>query len=258
MPQEVLWANGRCNRKVGKKVIFINIITKACPALNVHVTSADADELTDVEKLCKTWNLFLCANQVAFDNRQNAPVAVEHRVISVGRHEPQKGFDILIKSFCEFEKNNNDLKLVIIGVEGTETDRLHELAKNSKNIIFEKPMGRQDLQNFMRSSLALISTSRYENYGNTILEALSCGMLVILPTHLPWEDVSKFSYRYDSKEEKLSKILEKLGAISLWHADKKSLQLEFVHNIKSQNQTNALLMFRNVKLGKYAENSQIH
>ena len=240
-------------QKSWKKGLFIKFIKKTCPALNFHVTSND--ELKDVKKLCATWNFFLSANQVAFDIKTDPHLAVERRVISVGRHEPQKGFDILIQSFCEFEKDDSDLKLVIIGVEGSETDRLHRLAKKSKNIVFEEPMGRKELQNFMRSSLALISTSRYENYGNTILEALSCGMLVILPYHLPWKDVSKFSYRYDVREEKLSQIFEKLDEISSWHANKKSLQLEYVHNIKSQTKANALTMLRKVQQSKNAENS---
>jgi glycosyltransferase involved in cell wall biosynthesis len=232
-------------QKSWKKFLFIKIVKYTLPTLNFHLTSVD--ERKDVEMLCCTWNCFLCPNQVAFDITDNTDFAIKHQVISVGRHEPQKGFDRLIKSFCEFEKIGSGLKLVIIGVEGSETDRLQSLARGSKNIVFEKPMDRQKLQSFMKTSLALISTSRYENYGNTILEALSCGALVIMPKHLPWEDASAFTYRYDTRTEKLSEILKKLEDISSWHADNLSLQVNFVETIKAQTKKDALLMLGKVR-----------
>lgn len=238
-------------QKSWKKFFFIKIVKFALPTLSFHVTSVD--ERKDVEMLCNTWNYFLCPNQVAFDITDNNDIVVKYQVISVGRHEPQKGFDRLIKSFCEFDKEDSGLKLVIIGVEGSETDRLKGLAQESKNIVFEKPMGRKELQNLMKTSMALISTSRYENYGNTILEALSCGTLVIMPKHLPWEDASEFTYRYDEKSEKLSEIFKKLEDISSWHAANLSLQLKFVETIKVQTKEDALLMLRKVQRSKYAE-----
>lgn len=243
-------------QKSWKKVLFLKVIKLALPSLSLHVTSTD--EFKDVEALCGTWNCFLSPNQVAFDPTEQTERAVKRQVISVGRHEPQKGFDILIRSFCEFEKVSSDLELVIIGVEGSVTDQLKWLARNSKNIKFEKPKSREELQNIMKTSIALISTSRYENYGNTILEALSCGSLVIMPKHLPWENASEFTYRFDKSSEKLSAILEKIDDIAMWHSGKLSSQLEFVETIKSQTKESALTMLRKVHQGKYAKNSSIH
>jgi len=99
-------------------------------------------------------------------------------ILAIGRLNRQKGFDILIKSFAKSDLKNM-IKLVILG-EGKERKNLVklivELDLKSQVLLFGKVVNPFI---YMKYAKFLISSSRYEGFGNILLEALACRTPVI-------------------------------------------------------------------------------
>ena len=102
-------------------------------------------------------------------------------IISVGKFSSQKGFDILIESMKYITYDN--FILLIIG-NGNKREYLKLIKKyNLQNRVF---LINSDTNPYviMNYSSLYVCSSRYEGFGNTILEALSLGLPVIsTPCH---------------------------------------------------------------------------
>ena len=81
-----------------------------------------------------------------------------------------KGTDIFIK-ILKYFKNRNDVKFLLFGSKRKEISRL---SNNIYNFSFVK--NNLDLLNIYNSSDLVISTSRFESFGQVMLEASSCGV----------------------------------------------------------------------------------
>jgi len=99
-------------------------------------------------------------------------------ILAIGRLSRQKGFDVLIKSFAKSDLRNI-VKLVILG-EGEERKNLEELIVKldlkSQVLLFGR------VNNpfiYMKYAKFFILSSRYEGFGNALLEALACRTPVI-------------------------------------------------------------------------------
>lgn len=100
------------------------------------------------------------------------------RLLSVGRLEDQKGFDILIEAISLVQ---TELELEIVG-EGTEFEKLHQLANQlgvSKKVIFTGSGSRQTVTEKMQGCELYILSSRHETFGIVLIEAMACGKPVV-------------------------------------------------------------------------------
>lgn len=105
------------------------------------------------------------------------PVDFEY-ILAVGRLSRQKDFDILINAFAKSNLKSN-IKLIILG-EGKER-------KNLEKLIIELNLKKQVLLHgkvdnpfiYMKYAKFFILSSRYEGFGNVLLETLACGTPVI-------------------------------------------------------------------------------
>jgi glycosyltransferase involved in cell wall biosynthesis len=99
-------------------------------------------------------------------------------ILAVGRLHQQKGFDILIKSFAKLSFKSL-VKLVILG-EGEERKNLEKLIikldLKSQVLLFGKV---DNTFIYMKYAKFFILSSRYEGFGNALLEALACRTPVI-------------------------------------------------------------------------------
>lgn len=99
-------------------------------------------------------------------------------LVAVGRLHHQKGFDVLLRALSELGRPQ--LKLTIIG-EGPERLKLERLTRE---------LGLQDqveMPGFVEAPWSLmaahgifVSSSRWEGFGSAILEAMGCGMPVVV------------------------------------------------------------------------------
>jgi glycosyltransferase involved in cell wall biosynthesis len=108
------------------------------------------------------------------------------RFLAVGRFSHKhKGFDLLIKAFNIFAKNNKEWNLDIVG-EGAEEDLY-------KNLIKEYHLEEQitihpftnNVQSFYSNAQIYVLSSRWEGFGLVLVEAMAHGLPIIssdLPT----------------------------------------------------------------------------
>jgi len=107
--------------------------------------------------------------------------AANLRVIaSVGRLDPQKGYDTLIRGMAEL-RDLEDLRLIVVG-KGDEAYRDHLIGLARTLGIAD----RVDLVGFLAEPFALaaradvfVLPSRWEGASNALLEALACGMSIV-------------------------------------------------------------------------------
>lgn len=108
------------------------------------------------------------------------------RFLAVGRFSHQhKGFDLLIKAFSIFTKNNKDWSLDIVG-EGPEEKLYRELIKeyNLEVRITIHPFT-NEIQSYYFNAQVYVLSSRWEGFGLVLVEAMAHGLPVIssdLPT----------------------------------------------------------------------------
>lgn len=140
--------------------------------------------------------------------------------LAVGRLVKAKGFDLLIKSFANFSKHNNDWVLNIVG-EGTEGITLQNLIteNNLGDRVFIHPFTK-DIQHYYASSSVFILSSRWEGWGLVVCEAMAHALPVVasnLPVIREILDNSKSALTFES--ENVEDLAEKLLLITTMDLD---------------------------------------
>jgi len=114
----------------------------------------------------------------------------EKIVLQLGRMVPRKGVDNVIRALGETKKNNNSLRLVIVGGEQDKPDpalspelsRLQKIAKEegvNSSVVFTGRKQRDALKFYYAAADIFITTPWYEPFGITPLESMACGTPVI-------------------------------------------------------------------------------
>ncbi len=101
--------------------------------------------------------------------------------ISVGNLIKLKRFDLLIAAFAEAFKEDNSVKLKIVGA-GPEKDDLQSLVSQcnmSDRIMFLNEVGRDSLMQIYPESDAFVLASQSETFGVVYIEAMATGLPVI-------------------------------------------------------------------------------
>jgi glycosyltransferase involved in cell wall biosynthesis len=105
-----------------------------------------------------------------------------HRVVGyVGRLTLLKGVDLLAEAFREVSNRMPDVRLLIVG-KGDEERTLRAVLGNqiaSGLVHIESDVEHETLPEWYRAMDLLVLPSRYENFSNAAIEAMSCGVPVI-------------------------------------------------------------------------------
>lgn len=123
-------------------------------------------------------NVSVINNVCTIDIAERAKLE-EHRVISVGRYEPQKGFDRLINAWALIAKQVPDWTLHIVG-EGSLRPILTKQIKdlNLEKSVFLDGVSDNISEELLKSSIATF-TSIYEGFMMASVEAESAGLPIV-------------------------------------------------------------------------------
>tara|TARA_B100000073_G_scaffold14993_1_gene12208 strand:- start:3115 stop:4323 length:1209 start_codon:yes stop_codon:yes gene_type:complete len=142
---------------------------------NIYTVSPGVD-LNQFQKLDKKKS----RNKLGID--QNT-----HILLSVGRLEPLKGYDLLIESLAYINLDNINFQLIIIGGDdrsNLELERLTRIAKENDvhdKVSFIGAVDHDILPLYFSASDIFTMPSAYETFGIAALEASACGLPVIAP-----------------------------------------------------------------------------
>lgn len=104
---------------------------------------------------------------------------IQKIILSIGRLDKDKQFDMLIDIFQKFLITHPGWQLRIIG-EGNESDFLKQKVVDARleSAIHIMPYTEQIQAEYAQASI-YVSTSKYESFGLTVLEAMACGLPII-------------------------------------------------------------------------------
>lgn len=100
----------------------------------------------------------------------------EKKIVSVGRLEKQKNFELLIKAFTLLPAELDEYTLHIFG-EGNERENLTKLIQNLKleSKVFLEGNVKNIAERIYKATLFVLA-SDYEGMSNALMEAMSCGL----------------------------------------------------------------------------------
>jgi glycosyltransferase involved in cell wall biosynthesis len=128
-------------------------------------------------------------------------------VLSVAQHRQNKNIPLLIRAFHRLLRErriDSSTKLVIVGIAGPETPRIHDLVARydlSRSVYFLEGLSEPDLQWCYARCKALAAPSITEGFGLPIAEALLVGCRVVCSDIPAFREVGGNRCRFVSLEQ---------------------------------------------------------
>jgi GalNAc-alpha-(1->4)-GalNAc-alpha-(1->3)-diNAcBac-PP-undecaprenol alpha-1,4-N-acetyl-D-galactosaminyltransferase len=107
---------------------------------------------------------------------QSTLVNKNKRLLSIGRFDEQKQFDVLIKVFATIASNHKDWSLRIIGDGPLREALVQQVAANYLLGRVEFPGRSSNIVEELSQADAFVLTSAYEGFPNALLEAMAVGL----------------------------------------------------------------------------------
>jgi len=137
--------------------------------------------------------------------------------VYVGRLDQNKQVNLIIDTIYVFHQKNPDIELLIVG-DGPEKPTLIEKAEVlgiSDNVHFVGKQRYEDIPSFLNQSRIFIMASAFEGLPVAMIEALSCGLPVVVPDIGDISDIAVDGYNgilideisQDSYVDALSKLV---------------------------------------------------
>lgn len=116
-------------------------------------------------------------------------------IVSMGRLQKKKGFDILIDSFYDVVKQYLNSYLLIAGPDEGEKENLDKQIKKlglEDKIFLIGNIENQEKIDFLANADLFVLPSHNENFGNVYIESLASGTPIVASHGTPWNEVEKY------------------------------------------------------------------
>jgi glycosyltransferase involved in cell wall biosynthesis len=146
-------------------------------------------------------------------------------ILFVGRINKIKGVDLLIDAFFEITKEKSQYILVMVGPDDGYCSIIKKQIENLKlenNIIFTGTIFSKDKLNAYVDADVVVLPSEYEAFSNVILEAWSCGTLIIVSENCKLAEIVKKA-GYVSKSDKFH-----LKEVIIFATNNEELKTKFI------------------------------
>ena len=221
------WCLNQGNRFKG---IWLNYLIKPF-AKNITWHATSEQEKNEILSIYSDANVTIIPNGIEYDKFQNFNVMnkkeylqkytkhelnAEKIIISMGRIQKKKGFDILINSFSKVLDVYSDSILLIAGDDEGEQEALEKQIQQLKlenKVYFIGSILGQDKIDFLANADLFVLPSHNENFGNVYVESLAAGTPIVASTGTPWSEVEKYdcgAWVNNSVEETANAMLKVL------------------------------------------------
>jgi glycosyltransferase involved in cell wall biosynthesis len=115
-------------------------------------------------------------------------------LLFLGRLDPKKGIDLLLKSWSSVAETHLDWDLCIAGPGSANyTEQMRRLCQelNAPRVRFTGPVYDRQRDELMAEAELFVLPTRSENFGITVAEALSFGVPVLCTKGAPWQELTK-------------------------------------------------------------------
>lgn len=134
----------------------------------IVLTNDNKEEWNGVKKI------FVISNPLPFESNKVSTLK-QKQVISVGRFEYQKGYDILLKIWKKIELKKLNWQLVIYGDGKLRKELMKQIIMMDLRSVHLFSPTREIFKAYLSSSIYVMS-SRYEGFGMVLIEAMSFGL----------------------------------------------------------------------------------
>ena len=100
-------------------------------------------------------------------------------ILAVSTLGPNKNYDGLLRAYRQFHERRPDVRLVIVGLKGSQSDALLSLRDElglDEAVTFTGWIPREELYNLYEDALAFVYASKFEGFGIPVLEAIAAGI----------------------------------------------------------------------------------
>ena len=124
----------------------------------------------------------------------NKTLDAEKVIISMGRLQKKKGFDVLIDSFVKVLEQYPCAKLLIAGQDEGEkenlTQQIEKLCLQDKAFLVGAISGQEKID-FLSNADLFVLPSHNENFGIVYAESLAAGTPIVASKNTPWSEVEE-------------------------------------------------------------------
>jgi len=156
-------------------------------------------------------------NAIDFDLFQPDQVQKIFDIVYVGRLDQNKQVHLIVDAFHALQQQNPDIKLLIVGDGPERSNLLNKVAEYgiTESVHFAGNQKYEDIPTFLNQSRVFIMASAFEGLPVAMIEALSCGLPVVMPNIGDISDIAVDGYNallidkisLDSYVEALSELI---------------------------------------------------
>ncbi|MFO8083662.1 MAG: glycosyltransferase family 4 protein [Desulfobacterales bacterium] len=199
---------------VTKSKIYQRLLSQA-ERIGVRGT-ASRDQLSEMGIPKEKMFISFAVNAIDFNLFKPDQSSKKYDLIYCGRLDQNKQINLLLDAFFEINKQNSALKLILVG-DGPEKKNLEMKVKTlniNEDVTFAGKQDYKYIPSFLNKSRIFVMASAFEGLPVAMLEALSCGLPVIVPDIGDISDIAKHGYNaWIIKENNLREYQEAIEAI---------------------------------------------